>query len=33
MKGKKEYWLIDIDRQQAEFYRLGDNGRYDLVPL
>jgi hypothetical protein len=29
----KEYWLIDLDRQQAEFYRLGDTGRYHLVPL
>ncbi len=26
--GVKEYWLIDPDRQQAEFYRLGEKGRY-----
>lgn len=29
--GVREYWLIDPDRQQAEFYRLGDNGRYHTV--
>lgn len=29
--GVREYWLIDPDRQQAEFYRLGDNGRYQTV--
>jgi Uma2 family endonuclease len=28
--GVKEYWLIDPDRQQAEFYRLGEDGRYRL---
>ncbi|OAT79856.1 Uma2 family endonuclease [Desulfotomaculum copahuensis] len=28
--GVREYWLIDPDRQQAEFYRLGSNGRYHL---
>lgn len=30
--GVMEYWLIDPDRQQAEFYRLGENGRYRAVP-
>lgn len=29
--GVKEYWLIDPDREQAEFYRLADNGRYRLI--
>jgi Uma2 family endonuclease len=28
--GVREYWLIDPDRQQAEFYRLVE-GRYRLV--
>jgi hypothetical protein len=28
--GVREYWLIDPDRQQAEFYRLME-GRYRLV--
>ena len=31
--GVKEYWLIDPDRQQAEFYCLGSDGRYHLMPL
>ena len=26
-----EYWLIDPDRAQAEFYQLGPDGRYRLV--
>lgn len=29
--GVREYWLIDPDRQQAEFYRLSEAGRYQLV--
>lgn len=29
--GVLEYWLIDPQREQAEFYRLGDDGRYRLV--
>lgn len=29
--GVREYWLIDPIRQQAEFYRLGDDGHYRLV--
>jgi Uma2 family endonuclease len=29
--GVREYWLIDPDRQQAEFYRLAETGRYQLV--
>jgi len=30
--GVKEYWLIDPDRRRAEFYRLGADGRYRLIP-
>jgi Uma2 family endonuclease len=26
-----EYWLIDADRQRAEFYQLGEGGVYHLV--
>jgi Uma2 family endonuclease len=26
-----EYWLLDPDRQQAEFYQLGADGRYRLA--
>lgn len=29
--GVREYWLIDPDRQQAEFYRLKQK-RYELIP-
>jgi len=29
--GVQEYWLIDPGRQQAEFYRLAENGRYRTV--
>jgi Uma2 family endonuclease len=29
--GVGEYWLIDPIREQAEFYRLGSDGRYRLV--
>ncbi|MGH2458212.1 MAG: Uma2 family endonuclease [Chloroflexota bacterium] len=29
--GVEEYWLIDPDRRQAEFYQLGPDGRYHLV--
>lgn len=29
--GVQEYWLIDPDRQQAEFYRLEAGGRYRLA--
>ncbi|MBE3587530.1 MAG: Uma2 family endonuclease [Thermoanaerobacteraceae bacterium] len=28
--GVSEYWLIDPERQQAEFYRLGPDNRYHL---
>lgn len=28
--GVREYWLIDPDRRQAEFFRLGADGRYHL---
>jgi len=29
--GVKEYWLIDYERKQAEFYTLGKNGIYQVV--
>ncbi len=29
--GVGEYWLIDPEREQAEFYRLGPDGRYRTV--
>lgn len=29
--GVREYWLIDPDRRQAEFYRVGEDGRYQLA--
>jgi len=29
--GVREYWLIDPDREQAEFYQLADTGRYRLI--
>lgn len=31
--GIREYWLIDPQRQKAEFYALRKNGRYAIVPL
>lgn len=31
--GIEEYWLIDVARTQAEFYRLDVNGRYQHVAL
>jgi Uma2 family endonuclease len=31
--GVREYWLIDPERQQAEFYFLGEDGRYSPAPL
>lgn len=31
--GIREYWLIDPDRQAAEFYELGADGRYRLAPI
>jgi len=30
--GVKEYWLIDYERRQAEFYHLGENGIYQVAP-
>lgn len=27
----REYWLIDPERQQAEFYQLGEDGRYRIA--
>src|SRR5688572_26193368 len=29
--GISEYWLLDPERQQAEFYELGADGRYRLA--
>ncbi len=29
LAGVREYWLIDPDEQRADFYILGDDGRYD----
>lgn len=29
--GVREYWLIDPERLKAEFYRLGEDSRYELV--
>lgn len=29
--GIPEYWLLDPEREVAEFYQLSDNGRYHLV--
>jgi Uma2 family endonuclease len=26
-----EYWMLDPDARRAEFYRLGDDGRYQLI--
>lgn len=31
--GIREYWLIDPERKQAEFYRLSESGFYQLVNL
>ena len=31
--GIREYWLLDPDREQAEFYRLSGRGIYELVRL
>jgi Uma2 family endonuclease len=31
--GVREYWLIDLDRQQAEFYQLDKTGRYHLAVI
>lgn len=31
--GIPEYWLIDLLRQEAMLFQLGDDGRYHLTPL
>jgi Uma2 family endonuclease len=31
--GVREYWLIDPDRERAEFYQLAETGRYRLATL
>jgi len=33
MGGVREYWLIYPDRQVAEFYWLGSDGRYRMMPV
>jgi Uma2 family endonuclease len=30
--GIPEYWVIDLPRQEALFYRLGDDGQYRQIP-
>ncbi|TDA70384.1 MAG: Uma2 family endonuclease [Clostridia bacterium] len=29
--GVPEYWLVDPDKEEAEFYCLSDHGRYSVV--
>jgi Uma2 family endonuclease len=29
--GVREYWIIDLDRKEAEFYRLDEHGNYRLI--
>ena len=31
--GIQEYWLIDPDREQAEFYHLAETGRYQFMKI
>jgi Uma2 family endonuclease len=31
--GIQEYWLVDPERKRAEFYLLGEDGMYNLVPV
>nr|MBA3440395.1 Uma2 family endonuclease [Pyrinomonadaceae bacterium] len=31
--GVKEYWLLDYERESAEFYELGSDGRYRTAQL
>ncbi len=31
--GVPEYWLLDPQTRRAEFYRLDEEGRYQLIPL
>jgi Uma2 family endonuclease len=31
--GVREYWLIDLDHNQAEFYRLNETGQYARIEL
>ena len=33
VSGIKEYWLIDPERNHAEFYRLGEDKLYHVVEL
>jgi Uma2 family endonuclease len=32
MAGVREYWLIDPERREARFFRLGERGWYESVP-
>ena len=29
----REYWLIDPERRQADFFQLGEDGGYHSMPL
>lgn len=31
--GVLEYWLIDAEREKAEFYRLDEDGVFVIIPL
>jgi len=31
--GVREYWLVDPERRQAEFHRLGSRGAYQPIPV
>ncbi|CAN5526057.1 hypothetical protein BH24GEM3_BH24GEM3_01780 [soil metagenome] len=31
--GVREYWILDPERQQAEFYALAESGRYAPLPM
>jgi len=31
MGGVREYWLLDPERKEADFYRLDERGRYRLM--
>jgi Uma2 family endonuclease len=31
--GVREYWIIDHQRKRAEFFRLGEDGSYEAIPI
>jgi len=33
MGGVREYWLLDPEERRADFYRLGEDGRYRIIDL